>query len=83
MGSRFRLLRETTGIAALDGRKLIVHIPAGAEVLFTGPFDALRDESPDRQVIVHWNGKAILLFGCDIQERGILVEGAESAAARG
>ena len=67
----------------MDGRKTIVHIPAGAEVFFSGALDGLSDDLSNQEVIVHWNGKAILVFACDIQERGEFVEGAESVAAPG
>jgi hypothetical protein len=72
MTSLFRLSRETTGILAEEGAKQVFHIPAGAEILVLGEV-AAADGPPNRQVVAHWNGKAVSLFACDVRDRGELV----------
>ena len=76
-GKHFRLKVDTLGIETLDGKRSAVFVPAGAIIQVTqGP-----SPTDGRMVDVMWNGKALVMFYVDIQERGEIV--AEEGRVKG
>lgn len=65
-GTRFRLSAETMGIETVNGGRAAVQIPAGSLVTVeSGP-------RPDdkRLVDVRWDGRRLVMFAEDIEQRG-------------
>jgi len=67
MVQRFRTKDRIIAVL-LDGEKIAVHIPGGAEIVV---IDSLPDSIVDRsqQVKVRWDGRTALMFVVDIRDR--------------
>ncbi len=64
-GKRFRLRTPTIGVDKTGESKIAVTIPAGVTI------EIVRGTSPnDSMVDVVWNGRTMVMFIQDIQERG-------------
>ena len=65
MNEIYRLKISTLAILDRNGKPSAVGLPAGAVV-------ALRQPQVDAGGFVEalWNGQSIMLFGCDLKERG-------------
>jgi hypothetical protein len=67
LGQRFRLNAPKIGLVFEDGKKVVVQIPAGAEIF---AIDSVPDPVVDPQQEVHvvWEGKTITMFALDLRE---------------
>jgi hypothetical protein len=65
-GKRFRLKADTMGVGTVDDKRVAVTVPADAIIEVTGgprPNDK-------RMVDVRWDGRALVMFVEDVQNRG-------------
>ena len=65
-GKRFRLKTDTMGIGTVDDKRVAVTVPAGAMIEVTGGPRA----NDMRMVDVRWDGRALVMFVEDVQNRG-------------
>ncbi|HTR34567.1 MAG TPA: hypothetical protein VMH80_01615 [Bryobacteraceae bacterium] len=72
---RFRILTPTLGIEVVEGERIPVTIPVDATVTVTGAQDA------EGLLTIDWNGKSLLMYCHDLDERAEAVRSAGSSAA--
>jgi hypothetical protein len=64
-GKRFRLEISTTAVEIVSGKRVAVRIPAGEAVkVVSGP------RHGDRMMDVLWDGRVVMIFAVDVEERG-------------
>ena len=68
-GNSYRLSIATLAIIKLHGQNCPTTVPSGSIVkVVNGPLNG------NRLVDITWDGKAIMMFACDIRERGVKLE---------
>ncbi len=72
---KFRILTPTLGIEVIDGERIPVTIPAGATVTVIGTQDA------EGLLTIDWDGRILLMYCHDLDERAEAVRSAGSSAA--
>jgi hypothetical protein len=70
VGQSFRLKRTTIATVMQDGKRIAVQIPAAARIIAVDPVPEHIPDDRRQQVNVRWNGKDLIMFLIDIQERG-------------
>jgi hypothetical protein len=76
---RYVLSVSTLGLGLDDhGKRGSVRLPAGAKITVLDPVPVLPPENPVEMVSVLWNGRGVLIFLADLQERGLLVQAAQA-----
>ena len=70
VGQRFRLKRTTIATVMQDGKRIAVQIPADATIIAIDPVPECKSDDRSQQVNVQWQGKDLMMFVIDIQERG-------------
>lgn len=69
-GKRFKLETPTMAVGTLDGKRVAVTVPAGETIkVISGP------RHGDRMMDVLWDGRVIMMFAVDVEERGTEVAG--------
>jgi hypothetical protein len=65
-GKSFKLQRETVASQLLDGKEIVVRLPAKAIVrVLTGP-----SGKADGTLDVEWDGRTVKMFQVDLEARG-------------
>jgi len=72
---KFRILTPTLGIQVIEGERIPVTIPADATVAVTGTRDA------EGLLTIDWDGRTLLMYCHDLDERAEAVRSAGSSAA--
>ncbi len=64
-GKRFKLETPTVAVETVGGKRVAVTVPAGETIkVVSGP------RHGDRMMDVLWNGRIIMMFAVDVEERG-------------
>jgi hypothetical protein len=69
-GKRFRLKAETIAIETKGDKRTALHVPAGSVITIeSGP------RPDDRRMLdIRWDGRKLVMFADDIQQRGEQVD---------
>ena len=73
VGQSFRLKSATIATVMQDDKRIAIQIPAGAKIISVDPVPEAKSDDRRQQVNVRWNGKDLLMFLVDLQERGVRV----------
>ena len=74
-GRRFKLSTPTLALETLEGKRVATTVPAGTTVkVVSGPTQG------DRMVDVLWEGRVIVMFAIDVNERGTEITDREAEA---
>lgn len=69
-GKLFKLETPTMAIETVSGKRVAVTVPAGEIIkVISGP------RHGDRMMDVFWDGRVVMMFAVDIQERGTEIAG--------
>jgi len=64
-GKRFKLGTSTIAVETVDGKRVAVTVPAEATIkVISGP------RHGDRMIDVLWDGRVVMMFAVDVEERG-------------
>ena len=64
-GKRFKLEISTMAVESVDGKRVAVTVPAGETIkVVSGP------RHGDRMMDVLWDGRVVMMFAVDVEERG-------------
>jgi hypothetical protein len=69
VGKCYRLKTPTLAIMSRDGQRVPMTVPHGGVVLVLA-----RNHDDNHLVDVEWEGKPVLMFAVDLQDRGELVD---------
>ena len=75
-GKRFKLVKPTLAIDVIDGKRCAITIPAEATIkVISGP-----SGHGDQMLHVLWEGRTVVMFAVDVQERGTGITGLSAKA---